>query len=224
MKTNNFSIYFSVLFLLLSCCVCQVSFAQNDEWVEDPLKKAEIWKQLKDNPVDAKLWSDYFGKALTDLSPKEKQQLSDWKQELMLKHLADNEAVVGFVVDIENSEDVFIDEDAYSEIEKRIQEALKNGEMSVSLADFTGIEAMIMLESNSVKELKRNILQNFVILEDLYSDRFDEYETKYTYYSETHPDGKYDFIKWIDEQDAKLHDLKMAEINQLKEKYKVGQY
>jgi hypothetical protein len=223
MKTNNFSTYFSALVLLFSFFISQTLLAQ-DEWVEDPLKKTEVWKQLKANPIDTKLWSDYFGKSLSELSPKEKQQFSEWKQELMLRHLADNEAVVGFVVDIENSDDVFIDEDAYSEIEKRIQEALKNGEMSVSLADFTGLEAMIMLESNSVKELKRNILQNFVILEDLYNDRFEEYSAKYTYYNEEHPDGKYDFIKWIDEQDAKLHDLKMVEVNQLKAKYKVGQY
>ena len=75
MKTNNFSTYFSALVLLFSFFISQTLLAQ-DEWVEDPLKKTEVWKQLKANPIDTKLWSDYFGKSLSELSPKEKQQFS----------------------------------------------------------------------------------------------------------------------------------------------------
>lgn len=223
MKIISFPTYLSTLFLLLSLFASQSLFAQDDEWVEDPLKNAAIWKQLKNKPIDSQLWSDYFGKPLSELSSKQKQKFSEWKQELMLRHLAENEAVIGFVIDTENSEDFFIDETAYTEIEKRIQEALQSGELSVSLADFMGIEAMILIEGNNIKELKSNILQNFVILEDIYNDRFNEYQVKYVYYSDKHPDGKYDFIKWIDDQDAKLHDLKMGEIKELKAKYKVGQ-
>jgi hypothetical protein len=77
---------------------------------------------------------------------------------------------------------------------------------------------MIMEERNDIAELKRNIFENFVLIEDVLKDEFASFGVEYQYYSDIHPDGKYNEIRWIEEQELRLKQLKLKKIAELKKK------
>jgi len=209
--------------LVISFAQMKLSFAQTSEWVEDPMKKPEIWKQLVLAPTDSKLWESYLGKGFKSMTPKENEKLNLWKQELMLRKLSNNESVIGIVVDKSVGDGFFIDEKAFDEFEKKIEEIKKTtgGEAVVTMSEFAGIEAIVMAERDDARDLKENIQVNFVILEDVYNEVFEEYGIKYVFYKEKHPKLDYDKNKWIAEHDAQLKKIKTEQINKIKGMFSV---
>lgn len=198
-------------------------FAQVADWVEDPMKKPEIWKQLITTPTDSKMWESYMGKNFKSMTPKENEKLNLWKQELMLRKLSDNEAIVGLVVKDGISDGFFIDEKAFDEFEKKIEEMKKStgGDAVITISEFAGIEAMVMAERDDIAGLKSNTIVNFAIIEDVYQEVFEEFGIKYVYYKEKYPKQDFEKNKWIAEHDAQLKKIKTEQVNKIKSKFSV---
>ncbi len=55
----------------------------------DPLKKPHIWAKLAEKPHDSKLWGQYLGKDLFELSSDETKNLQNWREELIKKNNSD---------------------------------------------------------------------------------------------------------------------------------------
>ncbi|MCS6967000.1 MAG: hypothetical protein RMJ44_09225 [Cytophagales bacterium] len=186
---------------------------------EDPYKKPELWKKLKANPNDSSLWVKYVGKPWSAMTAKERENIARIRQELYIQSIAEQESIIG-------------------ELEKAAQEANASGEALfvgyasprslakpkvVSEADMkqlAQLEALIMQERNDLAELKRNIFENFVLIEDALKEEFANYGVEYRYYSEVHPDGKYNEVRWIEEQEQRLRQLKLKKIEELRKKIK----
>lgn len=214
----------SLLFLIVLFFILGSSsaFAQ-DEFVEDPLGKSSIWQQLTENPTDSTLWANYYGKPFSAMTAKEAEKVNSWKQELMLRKLASNDAVIGFVITDEIDEGFFIDEAAFREFEAQIQSAKATGQATtITFGDIQGLEAIVMPEWEGMADLKRNIAENFVILEDMYKDIFTEQGIDFQNYTTVHPDGKYSQVKWIEELDGKLRQEKEKQLKEIKKKYKMN--
>jgi hypothetical protein len=71
------------LLILLSIASVTIKAYSQDS---DPLKKPEIWGKLSSQPTDSKLWSQYMGKDLFDLSSDEISNLQKWRAELISKN------------------------------------------------------------------------------------------------------------------------------------------
>ncbi|WP_338764417.1 hypothetical protein WAF17_21750 [Bernardetia sp. ABR2-2B] len=216
------------IFLLLSLVAVffilgvSTAFAQ-DDFVEDPMGNSAIWQKLTENPTDSTLWENYYGKSWSAMNKKEASKVNSWKQELMLRKLASNDAVIGFVITDEIDEGFFIDEAAFREFEAQIQTAKASGQAAtITFKDVQGLEAIIMPEWEGMADLKQNIAENFVILEDMYKDIFSEQGIEFQNYDAVHPDGKYNQIKWIEELDGKLRKAKEKQLSELKKKYNMN--
>ncbi len=212
------SLFMAILFGLSAHLHAQDEPDEDTGWIEDPLKKPSIWEKLLDNPTDSTLWESYSGKKFTTMQPKEREKLNLWKQELMLRHILDNENVIGIKVKEKQTDGVFIDETAFKEFQKKLQEAPK-GE-SITIAEIAGIEAIVMSEQSELRELRANVTQNFVILEDIYFDSFEQLGVKYVYYKDKYPKGDITQMKWVEEHDALLKKHKKDEFDKLKAQLK----
>lgn len=195
MKTFYFFLCF-LFFLSASPLLAQDDF----DIVEDPLKKPKIWEALKNSPDNNKLWCQYVGKKWAELSLAEKEDINIMKQNLLLSMLDAESALV-------------IEADA------------EPGEGDEEILDFTSVSAnevdnaekMINYEAYAeIADLRDNVEENFVILEDLYKELFTEYSSKYIYYKEKYPDGDYSKVKWIEEQEAILGRFRMERLEKLR--------
>ena len=174
--------------------------------MEDPLKKPAIWAKLKDNPNDIKLWTDYVGKRLQDMTPKEKEKVSRWKQELMLEAIADREAIM-------TSQDKPTDTPP--------GQARMSTVVYIPRKQLAEMEAHIREENKEIAELRNNVSENFVILEEMFKEAYKELGEEYRTYREVHPDRKYNEIRWIEEQETRLRLLKERKIEELRKMYVV---
>jgi hypothetical protein len=197
MNKTFFTFAAAMLFFALNF----VAVAQDTE-VNDPLKKPDVWEKLKKSPADAKLWEAYTGKKWEAMSKSEQERVAIWRQELMLRGIMEHEIVI-------TSEEKMVAEDERAIDEIKSSE-LKNAEM------------LIMQEQEEITELKTNISENFVILEDLYKDLFAEYGLEYKTYASTHPDGKFPLTRWIHEHDEKIKAVKKAKVDELRKQIKSG--
>lgn len=223
-SSNRVRKLFSLLFCLGVFFILGLSsaFAQ-DDFVEDPMGNPTIWQQLTENPTDSTLWANYYGKPFSAMNAKEAEKVNGWKQELMLRKLASNDAVIGFVITDEIDEGFFIDEAAFREFEAQIQSAKASGQATtITFKDIQGLEAIIMPEWEGMADLKQNVAENFVILEDMYKDIFTEQGIEFQNYTVAHPDGKYSQVKWIEELDGKLRKAKENQLKELKKKYNMN--
>ena len=208
----------STLFFLASFSV----FAQ-DDFVEDPMSNSAIWQKLTEDPTDSTLWENYYGKTWAAMNKQEAEKVNNWKQELMLRKLANNDAVIGFVITDDIDEGFFIDEAAFREFEAQIQDAKESGQaVTITFKEMQGLEAIIMPEWEGMADLKQNIAENFVILEDIYKDIFTEQGIEFQNYDTAHPDGKYNPVKWIEELDGKLRKAKQKQLKEIKKKYNMN--
>lgn len=82
--------------------------------------------------------------------------------------------------------------------------------------------ALVMMESSELKELKKNITANFLIIQDTYVDIFKSLGLKYIYYEKIYPNGGYSEEKWVQEMDKKINDVKKKQAREITEKYNVA--
>ena len=212
-----------VISILLLMAVISSTHAQPqvDFTKDDPYKKPDLWKKIKANPNDSSLWVLYTGKTWKAMTPRERENIARIRQDLYIQSIAEQESIIG---ELDNA--------AAQPTASAKGEALFVGYASpktlakpktVSEADMrqlAQLEAMIMQERNDIAELKQNIFENFVLIEDALKDEFASFGVEYQYYSEIHPNGKYNEIKWIEEQELRLKQLKLKRIADLKKKIK----
>ena len=82
--------------------------------------------------------------------------------------------------------------------------------------------ALVMMESNELKEMKKNISANFLIIQDIYADTFKNLGLRYVYYEKIYPNGGYPEEKWVAEMDRKIEDVKRKQVREITEKYAVA--
>ncbi len=222
-RVRNTKKLFFLLFFITFFSILGISSAFAQDFVEDPMGNSAIWQKLTENPTDSTLWENYYGKAWSAMNKQESEKVNGWKQELMLRKLASNDAVIGFVITDDIDEGFFIDEAAFREFEAQIQTAKASGQAAtITFKDIQGLEAIIMPEWEGMADLKQNIAENFVILEDMYKDIFTEQGMDFQNYTAAHPDGKYSQIKWIEELDGKLRKAKENQLKEIKKKYNMN--
>lgn len=168
---------------------------------DDPKKKPAVWAKLKDNPTSSEIWYEYMGKKWTEMSLPEQEQMSILRQELLLRKLTEADSGEG-------SEAVASTNTTATP--KKLD--------STKASEMANIEALFLAEESEITELKSNLSENFVILEDRYRELFAEYGQTYKSYDEAHPDGKRSLSDWIDEQEKKVKELKRKQLEEFKKK------
>lgn len=185
-------------FLLCLLLTLSVSAVQA-QFIDDPLKKPAQWAKVRQNPDDLEAWANYYGKKWILMTPAEQQQVMEWKHQLILQEIADKEAIV-------------------TAAENPASKSANNNTVSSELPAkaIADMEAFIRDEQKGLTELRSNIHENFVILEDMYRDIFKELGATYIPYEQRYPNGDYSRTKWIEEQEAKIKLLKENKIKQVK--------
>lgn len=80
---NYFSIKSCLIIIIMSISFLPLSLAHSQGLPKDPLGKPDLWKQLIAHPKNDKLWSDYFGKDLFELTKEEGMQFRTWRSQLI---------------------------------------------------------------------------------------------------------------------------------------------
>lgn len=179
------------------------AYAQMDSYnpqnkTDDPLRKPAIWKKLRTNPANLVVWEEYIGKTLNTMNPTEKEVLLAWKDALTLQVITDREAII-----------------------TAHEKELESKKVSIEKSELTGLETILKEDRQEIIELRSNILENFVILEDIYNEIYKEFDVQYRYYSEVHPQDNFSKILWMEEQETKVKQLREQKVKQLREKYKI---
>ncbi len=178
-------------------------FAQEAEYIDDPKKKPAIWAKLKENPTSSETWYEYMGKKWTEMSLPEQEQVSIMRQELLLRKLTEGD-------EHKSETGEAVASTSGTTVPKKLD--------STKATEMANIEALFLAEESEITDLKTNISENFVILEDKYRELFAEYGQTYKPYDEAHPDGKRVLSDWIDEQEKKLKELKRKQLDEFKKK------
>lgn len=202
--TRNYSFSAETGFLCLLLLL--FSFVAQAQFVDDPLKKPEQWAKVRQAPHDLEAWANYYGKKWILMTPAEQQQIMEWKHQLLLQEIADKEAIV---TSMEKPTVASSGASSSSELPAK------------ALAD---MEAFIREEQKGLAELRSNIHENFVILEDMYRDIFKELGVTYIPYDKKHPNGDYSRVKWIEEQEAQIKMLKENKIRQMRSQLLTNQH
>jgi hypothetical protein len=187
-----------------------ITVAFGQEEINDPLKKPAIWGKLVKEPSNRTLWAEYFGKPLEKLSYEENEKLSLWSQVLTLRSIMAEEVVIEST---EDEEEPVESDVAYGADGKEV--------IVMDQADFDNLAQMVMAEKQEVAELKSNIHENFVILEDLFRDIFEEHGVEYVSYDEAHPDGKFPVIRWVEQTEKKIQELKDKRLKEISSRIKI---
>ncbi|TAH19502.1 MAG: hypothetical protein EAZ08_08410 [Cytophagales bacterium] len=202
-STKIFYMFLALIFLAASMAIAQ------DLQQDDPYKKPQIWKKIKANPNDSTLWSLYVGKKWALMSADDKEAITSWQQELYIQSIAEKEAVYG----ARDNEDLFKEP---TKAGSSVTATAKVVRSEAAMKQLVALEAIIMQERSDITQLKKNIFENFVILEDVLREEFALYNVSYRYYDDVHSDRKYSEIKWIEEQEARLKKLKQEKVAALR--------
>lgn len=207
----NFTHLLILPVFVLVFCVLSVTSAFAQEEVNDPLKKPAVWEKLVKAPANRALWAEYFGKPLEKLSYEENEKLSLWSQVLTLRSIMAEEVVIESTGD--DDEEPVESDVAYGADGKEV--------IVMDQADFDNLAQMVMSEKQEVAELKTNIHENFVILEDLFRDIFKEHGKEYVSYDEAHPDGKFPIVRWVEQTEKKIQEMKNARLKEISSRVKI---
>ncbi|SFF13932.1 hypothetical protein SAMN04488541_101741 [Thermoflexibacter ruber] len=197
---------FKLFFISVLILISSASFAQ--EVQDDPYKKPQIWKKLRTNPNDSTLWALYLGKKWSAMTKAELEEIGIWKQELYIQSIAEKEAILGAR---EREEDLFKETPP-----TKAAGTNRPVKSEMQMKQLATLESQIMQERSDIVQLKKNIYENFVIIEDALKEEFAKFNVTYRYYDDVHADRKYNEIKWIEEQEARLRKLKLEKVAELR--------
>ena len=65
------------------------------------------------------------------------------------------------------------------------------------------------LTESDFEELVQNVSKNFPIIEQYFKEQFEALGEKYQFYVDVHPEKEYNHTRWVEENEAKLMNLKM---------------
>lgn len=204
--TFNFTIFskfmFSFGFLLLLFLAGAVD-AQNESASsvkKDPMNKPDVWKKLQQNPNDQTLWESYLGKRIKDFTDEDNNKIATWQEQLMVLQAEHADVIVTSKANTTaNDEEILRD---------------------MQTGDWKNLEEVVMSTGSEIQEMRKNVDENFALLEDLYLESFEEQDLKYVSYKEAHPDGKYSKTAWIEAQEETLRQSKMKELQALRKQVK----
>jgi hypothetical protein len=186
----------------------------NASW-NDPLKKPALWSKLRGKPNDSTLWVQYMGKDWKEMTPKDKEKVAVMRQELYIQWIANQESIVGEQNKTAEN-DLF---QGYANPPSAVkQNNILNAVEAKQLAD---IEKIILQEREDVKNLKNNVYENFVILEDAYKEIYEDFGVEYKFYKDVYPNNEYSELKWIEEQETRIKQLKLKKIEELKKQFTI---
>ncbi len=163
---------------------------------KDPMNKPNIWLKLQNNPNDQTLWESYLGKKIQEFTEQDNNKIASWQEELM-------------ILQAEHADVVVTSKANTSEVDEEILRDMQVG-------DWQNLEEVVMSTGSEIQEMRQNVDANFALLEDLYSESFEEQGLKYVSYKEVHPDGKYSKTAWIETQEETLRQAKMKELQALR--------
>jgi hypothetical protein len=63
-------------------------------------------------------------------------------------------------------------------------------------------------EDATLNQLTNNIAKNFMLIEDYFSSEFKKLGTDYVAFSDKYPDGNYNKVVWVEEQEQRLKKLR----------------
>ncbi|AFM03405.1 hypothetical protein Fleli_0951 [Bernardetia litoralis DSM 6794] len=173
--------------------------AQNTE-IKDPMNKPDLWKKLKHNPNNQVLWESYLGKKIQDFTDEDNDKIATWQEQLMVLQAEHADVII-----TSKANTAAADEDILRDMQ---------------VGEWQNMEEVVMSTGSEIEEMRQNIDANFALLEDLYSESFEEQGLKYIAYNEAHPDGKYSKTAWIEIQEEKLRQAKLKELQALRSQVK----
>ena len=179
---------------------------------EDPLGKPAVWSKIKSSPIDSVLWAQYFGKAWVCLDDSELAIVKEWQTALMEDFEVDAAASVS---DInwdnpklyENGRLEFVDHEV--EAEKQRLEKEKNEYIR-------DLESSMMQDPPEIAEMKKNIPENFIIIEEWYEEQFLTYSVDYVWYEDKYPKKGYSKVDWIHDKEKELAELRKKDFEKRK--------
>lgn len=68
-------------------------------------------------------------------------------------------------------------------------------------------EESYVAKSPYLQRLMSNINRNFMLIEDFFDEEFDNHGESYEFYEDKHPDGKFNKITWIEQNEKKLIEI-----------------
>jgi signal recognition particle subunit SEC65 len=84
--------------------------------------------------------------------------------------------------------------------------------------DLQGWEEMIMEDRNEIIKLKSNVSANFLLIEELFGQIYEELDLSYKPYEEVHADNKYPKTKWVEEHESKIQAAKEKKLEEFKKR------
>jgi len=208
------------ILILLLFFITLFASQQAHAQLNDPLNRgAERWDKLVKN-VNSKLeWESYFQKKYANMSADEKSKIEEWKQLILTQN-------TGAGGNSGNSTALTDDDNDWTAADAQLKQATLDYNKSKALEKDKYFDEMLkglLVEPAELSDLKSNINENFVIIDMLYAEEFEKYGEKYKSYREAYPTGKYDKMKWIEEQDKRLVAIKKQYVSRLKEQsYQAG--
>ncbi len=193
---SRFIFSFTVLLLLFLVGTVNAQNKTNSSSNKDPMGKPDVWKKLKDNPNNQALWEDYLGKQIQNFTEEDNDKVATWQGQLMVLQAQYAEVVVTSKANTDAA-----DEDILRDMQ---------------IGDWENLEKIVMGTGSEIENIRQNIETNFILLEDLYEQSFEEQGLKYVFYDVTYPEGKYSKIAWVEAQEEKLREAKEKELQVLR--------
>jgi hypothetical protein len=174
---------------------------------------------LETAPRDSALWASYMGKPWIIMSITEKEQIGTWMENLLNNRGDVMEEKEELVASNSNDDNIWHFKEVEQEIKAHEEEELHKEQ----IAYIKDLEEISIIEPTEIVELKANIRQNFVILDDLYAEQFEALGLPYKTYAETFPRGNYSKETWLKEKEEQLKQVKMRKLTALRRQMAAGQ-
>ncbi len=202
MKQTYFTSKSLIIFFIF--ITCSFSSLAQDDTINDPLKKPEIWSKITKDYQNIALWEAYFETKWEDLDVDIQEQIMKWQNILAIEMIAKEEAIFDT-----KTEEVSWEIPEENLVASNAEENFREEELRVEAIKYNQqVEEIIQQQTSELTFLKENVKENFLIIEDILFEEFINYGAEYTYYDDVHPDRKYSLEKWVDEKTKELQNLK----------------
>ncbi len=211
----------------------------------DPYNNSIIWAQLQKKPLDSLLWQKYTRKKWREISLKERLQIKLWIQEIWLSKVNKNDGALVAETTIKPKDNIHLtatkveDTDATNQDENVINSTTTQGEINTTTTQslsksqkinallakeeikvfMKDLEELFLAESTEMEELKKNLYENFYILEAVLADEFEELGANYVFYRQKYPKGNYSESRWMMEKEQELKKLKAQKLKEMKQTF-----
>lgn len=165
----------------------------------DFLGKPDLWKKVVENYNDSLAWSAYVGVPWVCMSLNDRRNIQHIRESFRKESSKQIKLVDNSPTDSNFWEEssTATNTNAFAEMTAR-EKAFYNQQL----------ESVINEEPPVLTDLKKNLNQNFLLIEDTLKDEFEMLGGKYEYYDKVHPDKKYSKELWVSEKTKELKELK----------------